>query len=333
MAAPVMTRAIVTGVLATIAAGMVWAAEPAVLDRVEMLPLTATPVALDAADPARRDVGRLRYMGGLELRSKNALFGGVSGLRMAPGGRLLGITDTGAWVSFGVIERRGRLVGVTSGVIAPLKDENGLVARSKADVDAEGLDWDPATGIATVSLEQDHRVMVYRGIDPARPASLDRPAAATIRDPATARWPANGGGEALVVLTGGDRLIFAEEGQDANGASDVLRVGPGGTTVLRYTPPAGYRPTDAVELEPGVLLVLNRRFTITDGVSAVVTLVPVTAAMRGTEVARLAPPLTVDNMEGMALVEGGGRRFLYLVSDDNFKPFQRNLLLKFELLP
>lgn len=332
MAATVMSRAIVTGVMAAVFAATVMAAEPIALPGVVALPLTVEAVPLDPADPARRDVGRLRYMGGLVLRSTNAAFGGVSALRAGPGGQLLGITDTGAWVSFGVVERGGRLVGVTGGVMAPLRDETGRTTRNKSDFDAEGLTWNPATGEALVSLEQDHRVLTYGGIDPARPESLDRAAIRVERNAATANWPSNGGGEGVATLAGGDRLIFEEEGQDAAGASDVLRIGASGTRVLRYTPPAGYRPTDAVEVSPGELLVLNRRFTIAEGVSAALTLVRVGEVMKGEEIGRLAPPLTVDNMEGMALVEDRGRIFIYLISDDNFKAFQRTLLLKFEVL-
>jgi hypothetical protein len=47
--------------------------------------------------------------------------------------------------------------------------------------------------------------------------------------------------------------------------------------------------------------------------------------------ARLAPPLSVDNMEAMAVREEAGGRSVYLGSDDNFMPFQRTLLLKFGL--
>ena len=51
------------------------------------------------------------------------------------------------------------------------------------------------------------------------------------------------------------------------------------------------------------------------------------------EIARLAPPLTVDNMEALAIRREGGRTFIYLASDDNFSPLQRTLLMKFELMP
>jgi hypothetical protein len=48
--------------------------------------------------------------------------------------------------------------------------------------------------------------------------------------------------------------------------------------------------------------------------------------------ALLAPPLLVDNMEGLAVRTEGNRHFVYLVSDDNFNSVQKTLLMKFEIL-
>ena len=49
------------------------------------------------------------------------------------------------------------------------------------------------------------------------------------------------------------------------------------------------------------------------------------------ELARLQPPLTIDNMEGVSATIENGRTIVWLVSDDNFTPLQRTLLLKFAL--
>ena len=57
---------------------------------------------------------------------------------------------------------------------APLLDPEGKPAAEKADGDAESLDWNPATGAVTIGFEQDHRLVHYAGIDPARPATLAR---------------------------------------------------------------------------------------------------------------------------------------------------------------
>lgn len=318
---------------AGVAVGGVLAAAPPAADGVATLPLTATPVPLAPRDPAVRDAGRLRYLGGVELQSTMETFGGLSGLAAGRDGWLLSVSDTGNWVAFRTVEKHGRLVGVTDGVIAPLLDETGSAAIVKKAGDAEAVVWE-ADGTALVSFEQDHRIAVYPRIDPARQGTLRSRATRVIRTPAASGWPDNGGGEALARLSDGALLWFAEDGQDAEGRSPVLRIAPdGAVSPLLYKAPPGFRPTDAVEVTPGQVLIVNRRFTPIEGMSAVITRASVGPVMQGEVIARLVPPLTTDNMEGIAVVRAGGRTFVYLASDNNFAGYQRTLLLKFELLP
>jgi hypothetical protein len=43
-------------------------------------------------------------------------------------------------------------------------------------------------------------------------------------------------------------------------------------------------------------------------------------------------PLTIDNFEGLAVVrDPSGGVLVYLLSDDNYSPLQRTLLLRFRL--
>ena len=42
-------------------------------------------------------------------------------------------------------------------------------------------------------------------------------------------------------------------------------------------------------------------------------------------------PGTTDNFEGVAAEERDGKTRLYILSDDNFNPMQRTLLLAFDL--
>ena len=58
------------------------------------------------------------------------------------------------------------------------------------------------------------------------------------------------------------------------------------------------------------------------------------ATARPRELARLASPMVVDNLEGISATKGPrGETLVWLISDDNFNPLQRNLLLLFELEP
>ena len=118
---------------------------------------------------------------------------------------------------------------------------------------------------------------------------------------------------------------------------DPADAATGAPMPLRYTPPRGYRPTDAVALDARHLLVLNRRLTLQDLFTATVAIVelPETlkpgAVLKARTLARLAPPLLADNFEGMAVTREQGRPILWIISDDNHEFFQRTLLLKFAL--
>lgn len=353
LASRIIASLLIAAAAAVGVAAMLPDGPPEVAARLAPLPLTATALPLDNEDPGRLAAGALRFLGAVQLRSTHPGFGGISGLRWhdtPQGGWLLGVTDTGNWVMFRPAERAGRLIGVSEARWAPILMADGKPASTKADGDAEALEW-PAHGDLTagVFFEQDHRLAVFPGIDPDRPASFARAPAQVIHDTRAIAWPSNGGGEALVALPGGRVLVFSEQGRGADGAHDVLLIGDDhaeqGSIRLGYRPPEGFSPTDAVRLDDGRVLVLNRRYDGT--VAARLTLVdvaPMLAAraagrsladtgLPSREIAALAPPQTVDNMEGLALRCEAGAVMLYLVSDDNLSSLQRTLLMKFALDP
>ena len=54
----------------------------------------------------------------------------------------------------------------------------------------------------------------------------------------------------------------------------------------------------------------------------------------GTRIAEFDLRYQIDNLEGMALhMDSEGRAILTLVSDDNYNPLQRTLMLQFEVDP
>ena len=87
------------------------------------------------------------------------------------------------------------------------------------------------------------------------------------------------------------------------------------------------------------MLVLNRHFSGLDGFAAALTLIDpreivAGKAIRARMVARLAPPLTIDNMEALSIEQGkAGEVIVWIMSDDNFNPLQQTLLMKFTLDP
>ena len=92
----------------------------------------------------------------------------------------------------------------------------------------------------------------------------------------------------------------------------------------------------------GDVLLLERRFTLSKRWVRIVRL-PAGhlqkalrhrgTALSGEVMAELKHPLSVDNFEGLALRrDRAGRTLLYVVSDNNFIPFQRTLLFQFQLI-
>lgn len=314
----------------------VWAVfAPGAIEPVAAVSVVATPVPLDPRAPGRNAVGALVFRGGLVLRSADERFGGLSDMLWEPEcGRLLAISDTGYWLVLEPAETDGRLVGVRAAWMAPLLGPDGTARKSKAGSDAEALTRTP-DGATWVWFEQDHRGWRYQGVSACRPESLASAATTVLRVPEMADWPRNGGAEAVAARNG--RMLILSESADAGDGRAALEVGTDGSGVAPFTyfPPAGYSPTALAALgETGRFLVLNRRLSFPASFSAILVEADIAAppaeGVRPRVLAKLAPPLSVDNMEALAVrEEASGGRSVYLGSDDNFMPFQRTLLLKF----
>lgn len=286
--------------------------------------LDFSAVALNPADPAQAEIGRLRYLGGLHLSSGDPRFGGLSGLRWRDG-RLIAIGDNGHFVSFEPDEIDGRLIGVRAAQSGAFLGLEGESLSGKAEADAESLTLD-ANGDWLVSFERRHRVWRYETPGAAaRETGIDPEAVfGALAD--------NNGVEAMAGPA--DRLFLCAE-RASEGAPNCFTLEDGAATAINAEAPApldrmGGKPTDADAGADGALYLLFRSYNPLDGsAAAIVSIAPDGAAET---IAVLTPPLSVDNFEGLAVREENGRLFLYLVSDDNFSARQRTLLLKFELI-
>jgi hypothetical protein len=280
----------------------------------------AEPVGLDSSWPGRTRLGRLRFLAAWRLTSNDPRFGGISAMKVE-GGSVLAFSDAGWMIRF-------PLPGARSPVkaqIGPLPEGPGSATRKSArDIEAMWTDGREAW-IAFESLNQ-----VWR---------LERPswrAGAHAAPAAMQDWPDNRGAEAMVRLADGRFLVFAE-GKGQGGPALLFDGDPAvaGTGVegFRYRPPAGYRPTDAALLPDGRILVLHRRFTVLEGVTAKLVLVRREGGLlvAGETLANFRPPVTTDNMEALSVTREGGRTIVWIASDDNYNPLQRTLLMKFAL--
>jgi hypothetical protein len=303
------------------------------------LNLTTSALPLNKADASQNHVGELVYRGGLVMASDNPDFGGISGLRIRAADNVaLAISDAGAWISFRLIERNEKLIGAAGIGIAAILDQNGK-SGTKANRDAEALEISTTTSGTTTSVafEGDHRIWVYTEIDPAKPETFTASASQEWQKPWMIVWPRNGGAEAMCQLGSNKmQLLITEDASSQSGNKDAFITTKESDIRFEFQPEPSFKPTDCVSLPQQMqALVLQRHFSPFAGVAARLMLadfenIQSGARIKGREIARLAPPLSVDNMEAIAYVERQGRRFIYIASDDNFSHLQRTLLMKFE---
>ena len=310
----------------------------------EATTIIATPVLLDRGDPQRRRVGRLAFLEGWMLTSPDRAFGSVSAMAVS-GRRFTLLSDAGGVMSFDLDAQgkasRARFVNLPAGP--------GVGAWSKDFRDTESMTIDPATGRAWIGYENVNQIWRYA---PGFSAAEMHAAPSAMAD-----WPHESGPEAMVRLRSGRFLLFAESAPGPKrGSNDALLFTsdpavPGARPIrFGYRRPAGFRVTDVAELPDGRLLILHRRtqptrlrlgqvvggWKLVSGIETLVRIVDARgiragSVIEGRDIARLAPPLTIENFEALAVTRDANRTIVWIASDDNFAPYQRTLLMKFAL--
>ena len=309
----------------------------------DVIEVTATDLAFNPENIKDRREGRLRFVRAVQLTSGDKRFGGLSGLRInAQGNQLLAVTDKGNWFSARLDMTGFRKPVISDAMIAPILNIDGRPLSSRAH-DAEGLAFMANGGGVLVSFERWHRVWRY-------PVSLSSGSLRRVWQaapspvalgPVLSHQPGNGGVEAMTMLSDGRLLLLSEKMRD-DSDRDMRK----GWLVTGNKPepfdiilPGGHDPVDAATMANGDIMLLLRRYSFWSGISIKLAVLPRSELAAGRparvkEIASLRAPRTIDNMEGLAVRSGqNGRDYVYLISDDNFSPVQRTLLLMFELDP
>lgn len=175
----------------------------------EKVTVTTSPVPLNAANASVNHVGKLRYMGGIRLRSTEPAFGGLSGLDIvSANGDFVAVSDRGYWFTGNFIDdQKGFLNTIQSTKYRPIQSLNRRT-NSKFSVDAEAVFNSPG-GSYYVSFERHHRVWKYTSPhDPVAKAEIFLANRLFAHIPAAM---ANKGIEAMTPLSG-NRLLLLSEG-------------------------------------------------------------------------------------------------------------------------
>jgi hypothetical protein len=290
------------------------------------------PIDVDPKHPERRNFGSLTLLSAFQIESKDKRFGGLSGLSIAANGKLYGVSDRGYWLSAKMeMDPNGVLLNLTDWQIAPiLTTTNTPVTGALRDAEALAVAQD---GSFLVAFEGTHRIWRYSPPPKtfeSTPVSVQIPAA-------VARAPGNGGIEGLAMLPDGRLLALTEEFANGDGSFKGWLIDKGQFAELAYFPAKGFRVTDCAGLNNGDVLVLERRYVPFGILSARLTLVKANslqpgAKLTGQELLKLEQPLAVQNFEAVATQQTSKGTMIYIVSDDNYSPFQQTLIMQF-LLP
>ena len=293
-----------------------------------------TPVAFNQKNNEQTKTGRLEFLAGWKLTSQNDGFGGFSSMLIMTDNRLLLLSDNGTLAGFTLDEKNNQAVRP---FIAPLPDGPPPPNEfAKKNWDSESLLHDPKTGQYWVGFEHHHSIWRF-GRSFARKEAAHFPKEMQ-------NWPDNGGAEAMLRLPDGRFLVFAESARFSKGGFQALifKDDPAEKDsrpeIFGQRAPKGYQLTDAVMLDEHHASFLYRRFTPIQGVSAIVAIadtrnIQADMVLIPEPIAFLKPPLTIDNMEALAVSKDDNETIIWIASDDNFNPVQESLLLKFRLLP
>ncbi len=301
---------------------------------VQSLPIAS----FDNRDASRTRFGALEFRGGLVLTSKNEAFGGISAILVEPDGvRFLAVTDRGSWLRGRIVYEAGKPAGIADAEMAPILGPDGKPLATRRWYDVESLtELDGMFYIGIERVEQIVRFDIRREGLLARGEPIpELPDFKTLTHNKTLECLTAGPKNSTLA---GNLIVVTERSLDAAGNHRSFLVK--GDRVERFTVTRSddFEVTGCTILPPGDLLLVERRYSPARGAAMRIRSVPLAAIKPGT----LADGKTlieadlgyqIDNMEGIAVHRNAdGETIITVVSDDNFSPLQRNLLLQFAVV-
>lgn len=303
---------------------------------------TPAPVVLDGwttAAASSRSIGlglpggavlapEVRFAGGVHISTPaGSPLASLSDLKLTGDGGFVTVSDVGDLVRGRIVlDRRGRLTGLRDWSFRRLTLTDGRPITEKADGDAEGLAFAPDGGLL-VSFERDHRIWNYGPLSALRA----RPVPARMPDVVFAENDGMEGLAAAPRFDGGGWRVTGESG-------GVWDCSPRRCEQVQPLPEpqladSDYRIT-GMDLDPAGdgWFVVQRSYAPPIDARARIRRMAADGTL-GPVLVELKLPGTTDNFEGIAAETRDGATRLYILSDDNFNPLQRTLMLAFDVRP
>ena len=306
---------------------------------VARIQVTATPIdAFDPRNASQTRFGALEFRGGLVLRSDYRGFGGFSALYVEPNGeRLVSVSDHGTWLRGRIVYREGKPDQIADAEMAPLLGADGKPLRARGWFDAESLtERDGTLYVGLERVEQIVRFNYRRDGLLARGEPIPVP-------PDFKSFTANKSLECLAAVPNnlplaGSLLVVTEHSLDAAGNLRSFALSSGEPIRFSVKRIGNFDASDCALLPSGDLLLLERSFSLLGGLGMRIRRIPLSsikegAVVDGPQLIEADLGYEIDNMEGIGVHRNArGETIITLISDDNFLPFQRTLLLQFALM-
>jgi hypothetical protein len=275
----------------------------------------------------------LEFLGGLDVTASTNVFGGLSGIDMIEGDKVLFISDSSTYVTARLVHEGGRLVGLADTEIGSLFPDGDM---SKTSGDAEDVALDPNDRSRGVIVrERQANAMLAFDLAGGRPENFE-PKFVGVPDRVLR---SNSGLESVAYAPASSSLageIITIGERPLRGETDLTGwvAGKGSFSIVRRDK---YDVSSARFLPNGDLILLERRYAPAWGIAMRLRRIAgdtirIGARIDGDILLDAGMTSQIDNMEGLAVSQDeAGRTILTVVSDDNFSILQRTLILQFAL--
>jgi len=259
----------------------------------------------------------------IRLQMDDEKFGGFSSIEVSQnGGAFLATSDRGHLLRGDILRQGGRMTGVGNLVLTPILDTKGVPVDG-FNLDAERLAV-LESGEIYMSFEANHRIMVQDGAGALPEFVPKHPAFRTLIN--------NSGLEALAVDSAGVIYAIPERSGEFGRPFPVYRLMAGAWNTDMEISREGKFLVVGADIFEGQLYVLERALSGLFGFSSRIRRFDIANPTLEGEVLLTTSAGRFDNLEGIALWRSmDGQLRVVLISDDNFKFYQRNQMLELVL--